>query len=131
MNTRLKNLLSIALLFISFSMFAQPGSDGGRRGNDTVRNNSEVQKLTTLLNLTAEQRAKIKDILYKYAAKRKALRDRNTDREALQEALKVNNENMNGEISFLLTIDQKLKYDDYAKEREDRRRDREQRQGGQ
>lgn len=78
----MKKLIIAALLVIGFSSYAQEQNQSGKRSNKNQRerlspeqrNQAQLDKMTTELNLDAHQQEQIKLIMTEQTAKREAMR---------------------------------------------------------
>ena len=78
----MKKLIIAALLVIGFSSYAQEQNQSGKRSNKNQRerlspeqrNQAQLDKMTTELNLDAHQQEQIKLIIAEQTAKREAMR---------------------------------------------------------
>ncbi len=111
--------LAFAIVFISFILnFAFAQQDRGRGFG------MYLERLKQELNLTPEQVTKIQKILD--SAQKQAEADREKyqgDREAMMKAMRERWEKIDKEIEAVLTKEQKKKYEQIKKERQERMRE--------
>ena len=101
------------------------GGGGGQRGGGPrgmMSPDDQLKRLTKELDLTADQRSKIKPILVDTQKKIEDVRDNssNGDRQAMREKLMQIRQDNNDQIRALLNDSQKEKYDKIQEQREDR-----------
>ena len=111
------------LLFTSF-VAAQP-----RMGDRGGREEAQMKRLKEKVGLTDDQIVKVKEILKKVREETRAdFEHGDGDREARRSAMMKRTEKSDAEIMKLLSKDQKIKYEEFKKERqkemEERRRER-------
>ncbi|MCK9410007.1 MAG: hypothetical protein WCX28_06985 [Bacteriovoracaceae bacterium] len=99
---------------LSTVLFAQP-----RMGERGGREDVQIKRMKEKVGLSDDQTAKIKEILMKaHEEARKAFNIDDSDRKARREAMMKQMEKSDGEIIQLLTKEQKIKYEEFKKERE-------------
>jgi hypothetical protein len=123
----MKKIASIILLVFAFTLNAQAQKKGGKQNVGKM-----LKRLSTELNLTDAQQAKIKPLLIAQLADRKAINDK---RKALKESgeklskkerkeMKVEREAketaMNSEMANILNKEQFTKFEMMAKERKEK-----------
>jgi Spy/CpxP family protein refolding chaperone len=140
----MKRILLITVLFLSVFSLAQAqrntgerpskSDDGGHRMMDPAeRIERQTQRLTEALSLNEDQVTKVKGIYTKYAEKhRKAFEEARAsgeeiDRDKMHETMKASMTKQDNEIKALLTDEQKVKFEKYIEEREEKMKNR---QGG-
>lgn len=143
----MKKILLITVLFLSVFTLAQAqrntgqrpskGGEGGGPGrmNPAERVERQTQRLNEALTLSADQMAKVKAIYTKNAeenrkAFEKARAGEQADREKMHEQMKASLTKQDSEIKALLTPEQKLKFEKFVKEREERMKNWQGRQNG-
>jgi len=124
MSSRRLFLVLILSAILSIGLFAQPPG-GGREG----RGEAQLKTLQETVGLTAEQTAKVKEIMQKAREEgRKAFENSDGDRDAMREMMTKSREKTDAEIMKLLTKEQKPKFEalrkEQKKEMEDRMRER-------
>lgn len=129
----LKTLVAVGLFVLGATVMVQAQGQG--RGNRQMRSATERAKMETesmvkALELKADQTPKIQDINYKYAVKDsirfdEMRKDREAgkvvDREEMMKKMNEQREAKTIEVKALLTEDQKTKYDELQKQRDQRR----------
>jgi len=141
----MKRILLITVLFLSVFSLAQaqrntgqrPSKAGGGNGpgmmDPAERVERQTQRLSEALSLDADQIAKVKAIYTKNGEEqRKAFEKAKAegqefDREKMREQMKASMAKQDNEIKALLTPEQKVKFEQYLKDREERMKNR---QGG-
>jgi ABC-type transporter MlaC component len=123
----MKKLFVISIMLVATIAFATAQQQQRQMGTPEERAKREVDRLTELLKLTADQKTKIQaielDLNKQMDTKRQAAQgDREAMRTAMQEIQKLREE----KFKPVLTADQLKKY---LEDREQRQREREQRQG--
>jgi Spy/CpxP family protein refolding chaperone len=144
----MKRIFLITILFLSVFSLAQAQRDTGQRpsrgggGNGQGRMDPaerverQTQRLTEALSLNADQIAKVKAIYTKNAEnQRKAVEEarasgQQPDREKMREQMRASMTKQDNEIKALLTAEQKVKFEEFIKEREERMKNWQGRQGG-
>jgi Spy/CpxP family protein refolding chaperone len=105
---------------------AGPGggqAGGGRRG--PMSPEEQLKRLTSDLNLTADQQTKIKPILADARKKMEVVRsDSNGDRQAMRQKMMQIRQDTNDQIRAQLDDKQKEKFDKQEQERQDRMQNR-------
>ena len=140
----MKRILLITVLFLSVFSLAQAqrntgqrpsksGEGGPGRMDPAERIERQTQRLTEALTLNADQITKVKAIYTKNAEEQhKAFEKARSsgegfDREKMREQMKTSMTKQDNEIKALLTPEQKVKFEKFIKEREERMKNR---QGG-
>jgi len=123
----MKKLIVLSVMLMAIFSFATAQQQQRQMGTPEERAKRETDRLTELLKLTADQKAKIQavelDLAKQMDAKRqKAQGDREAIRAVVQEIQKLREE----KYKPVLTADQFKKY---LEDREKRQKEREQRQG--
>ncbi|MEL7587720.1 MAG: hypothetical protein AAGU19_13475 [Prolixibacteraceae bacterium] len=144
----MKRILLIGILVLSIFSLAQAQRNTGQRPSksgdqqqrgmmDPVqRVERQTERLTEALSLNADQVTKVKAILTKNAEKRQKDFEKmrasgaEPDRDKMRENMKAANTQQDNEIKALLTAEQKVKYEQVIKEREERMKNWQGRQGG-
>lgn len=144
----MKKILLIGILVLSIFSLAQAQRNTGQRPSKSgdqqprgmmdpaQRVERQTERLTEALSLDAEQVTKVKAILTKNSEKRqKAFEEMRAsgdepDRDKMRESMKASNLQEDKEIKALLTAEQKVKYEQVIKEREERMKNWQGRQGG-
>lgn len=143
----MKKILLITVLFLSVFTLAQAqrntgqrpskGGEGGGPGrmDPAERVERQTQRLNEALTLSADQMAKVKAIYTKNAeenrkAFEKARAGEQVDREKMHEQMKASLTKQDSEIKALLTPEQKIKFEKFVKEREERMKNWQGRQNG-
>jgi len=132
-----RTMTAAALLLIGTTAMAQnQGRENRQMRSATERAKTETESMVKSLELNADQTAKIQVINYTYATKDsirfvEMSKDREAgktpDREAMMKLMKEQRDAKTTEVKAILTDDQKTKYDELQKQREQNRN----RQGGQ
>lgn len=129
----LKTLVAVGFFVLGATVMVQAQGQG--RGNRQMRSATERAKMETesmvkALELKADQTPKIQDINYKYAVKDSIRFDemrkdreagKQVDREEMMKKMKELRDAKALEVKALLTEDQKTKYDELQKQRDQRR----------
>ncbi len=134
----MKKFLFVLVVFLSLFSLAQAQRDTSQRPSKSEngeqrpprmdpaeRIERETNQLKEKLSLTDDQVAKVKDIYTKSMEKRsqefeKARESGEMDREAMHKKMKEEMDQENNAIKAILTDAQKVKFDAYIKEREER-----------
>lgn len=114
----LKSILVVATIVVGGSVFAQGGAkpggppQGGRQGQMRVRTPEErVERLSTQLKLTADQKKKVLALYKAGAPKQKALmEDKKMTREQKMKAWEKMRDENNKKLNAILTKDQQKKF---------------------
>ena len=143
----MKKLIIAALLVVGISAFAQDKKEVPKRGDRTgmermspeQRNEAMLKRMTTQLNLNAQQQEQMKQVLAEQTAKREAMRaERNAgqekvskeDRAAMREKMMADQKIMQEKMKSILTPDQSKKWEEMRKEQQQNRGQRNWGQGG-
>lgn len=142
----MKRMFLITVLFLSVFSLAQAQRNTGQRpsrsGSGQPRMNPSewierrTQRLAETLSLNEDQIAKVKAIYTKDAEEqRKAFEKakaegQEPDREKMREQMIASRTRQDNEIKALLTDEQKVKFENYIKEREERMKNWQGGQGG-
>lgn len=147
----MKKLLIITVIFLSVVSLAQAQRGSGQRPSKAgdkhqrmdpaQRIERQVQGLTKALELNTEQQAKVKEIFKKYGemqreafTKMRESAGENVDRDAMRTKMRTLmgdiRKKQDEEIKALLTDTQKEKYEQFQKERLERFKNGQGRQGG-
>ena len=123
-------LMTLAMVLTTVLVNAQPqGARGERGGDPTERAKKQTEHLTTKLELTDKQAAKIEKINLEYASKMTTMRDElkekreageEIDRENVREQMKTMREAQAEEIKGVLTPAQIEKFDVIMEERKEK-----------
>ena len=122
--------LSALVILGQVAFSASPQQGERRRGGPGMGMDpgERVENLSKQLNLTDEQKPKVRAIFEDEMKQRQAMRDdASLSREDRMEKMRAMNESTQKQIAKILTADQKKKWDEIMKENRERR---EQRQGG-
>jgi len=144
----MKKILLITVLFLSVFSFAQAqrntgqrpskGGEGGGPGrmDPAERVERQTQRLNEALTLSADQITKVKAVYTKNAEEQKKAFEKarsageKVDREKMHEQMKASMTKQDNEIKALLTPEQKVKFEKFIKEREERMKNWQGRQNG-
>src|SRR5579871_4588229 len=113
--------LLLAASFVPAAGFAAP-PQGAYSARMEERRSPElqVQRMTKMLDLTADQQAKLKPLLVDERKKMNAVRDdTNLDRQAKSDKIAKIRQDANTQVRALLNTQQKEKYDKMLEERQD------------
>lgn len=131
----MKKLFIAALLFVGLASFAQ-GNDQREKLTPEQRSEKQLTKLTTELNLDANQQAQVKQLIAEKSVKaeklreaRKAQRDSNVkptdaEREAFKKEALAEKESTDAKMKAILNADQYKKWTSIQQENRDKARDR-------
>ncbi|QSW90357.1 MULTISPECIES: hypothetical protein [Flavobacterium] len=129
----MKKLLIAAMLFVGIAGFAQ---DKKERLTPEQRNEKQLQKLTTELNLDTNQQAQVKQLLADRSAKVEKLREAReaqkdsdvkptaSEREAFRNELKAEKEANDAKMKSILNADQYTKWKSIQEENKEKAKDR-------
>jgi len=137
----MKKLGLIVVLFLGIFSLAQAQRDTTMRPSKTGMNHpprmdpseriaQETNHLKETLSLTDDQTTKVKDIYTKYMEQRREAFEKaresgeQMDRDEMRKQMTETMTQENNEIKAVLTDDQKVKFDQYIKEREERMKNR-------
>lgn len=144
----MKKILLIGILMLGIFSLAEAQRNTGQRPSKSgdhqqrgmqdpaQRIENQTKRLTDALSLNAEQITKVKAILTKNAEKRQKAFEKmkasgaEPDRDKMRENMKASAAQQDNEIKALLTAEQKVKYEQVIKEREERMKNWQGRQGG-
>lgn len=117
------------VLLIGFILVTALAPAQQRMGDRGGRDEEQVKRMKEKIGLTDDQAAKVKEILKKAREEaRAAFEQNNSDRDTRRNAMLKRVEKSDAEIMTLLTKEQKIKFEDFKKERQkemqERRRDR-------
>ena len=107
-------LLTMALVFATTMAYVHCGfcqSDKGKKSEDWAQ--KKIERMTERLSLTEEQVSQVEVVIKEKGEKKKVVRE---DARIKMESIK---EECSVEIKALLDDDQKVKYDEWKKEREE------------
>jgi len=134
----MKKLFIAALLFVGMASFAQdadqkPAREQRERLTPEQRNEKQLKKITSELNLDANQQAQVKQLLADRSAKAEKLRaerkDRTTksttaEREAFKNDLKAEKEANDAKMKAILNADQYKKWTSIQEEKRDQAKEK-------
>lgn len=117
------------LIFVGSILFTSLVAAQPRMGDRGGREEEQVKRLKEKVGLTDDQTMKVKEILKKVREETRAdIEQSDGDREARRNAMMKRTEKSDAEIMKLLSKNQKIKYEEFKKERrkemEERRRER-------
>ena len=117
-----------AMMMCALSAMAQDQKPGEGRGpgggRPMMTPDEQVSRLSTELNLTDDQKAKIKPIFEDQAAKMKALReDTSTSMDDKRPKMQDIRKSTNDQVRAVLTADQQKKFDDMQAKMRERQRE--------
>lgn len=132
----MKKLFIAALLFVGVVSFAQeadqaPNREPRERLTPEQRNEKQLKKITTELNLDANQQAQVKQLLADRSAKAEKLRAERKDRkekptaaerEAFKNELKAEKDANDAKMKAILNADQYKKWTSIQEEKEIRQK---------
>ncbi len=123
-------LLSLFVLTSALA-FAQRPDDRQRPERDPAERAERLtERLTTVLELTAEQAAEVKTLHLSFAERATALREeQQEEREAARESMQALNEERHAEMKSILTEEQFEKLEALEAQRKERRGERKERPG--
>ncbi|KAF2342233.1 hypothetical protein [Flavobacterium tistrianum] len=129
----MKKLLIAALLFVGIASFAQEKKE---RLTPEQRNEKQLQKLTTELNLDANQQAQVKQLLADRSAKAEKLRDARqeqresgtrptaAEKEAFKKEMMAEKDANDAKMKSILNADQYTKWKTIQEENKDKAREK-------
>ncbi|MDA6069101.1 hypothetical protein NJT12_05665 [Flavobacterium sp. AC] len=137
----MKKLFIAALLFVGVASFAQdngqkPSREQKERLTPEQRNEKHLQKLTTDLNLDANQQAQIKQLLAERSAKADKLREERKDRkdsnvkptaaekEAFKKEVMAEKDANDAKMKMILNADQYKKWTSMQEENKEKAREK-------
>ena len=134
----MKKLFIAALLFVGVVSFAQeadqaPNREPRERQTPEQRNEKQLKKITTELNLDANQQAQVKQLLADRSAKAEKLRAERKDRkekptaaerEAFKNEMKAEKEANDAKMKSILTADQYTKWHSLQDKSKDKAREK-------
>lgn len=120
---------TMLLIFVGSILFTMLGAAQPRMGDRGGREEAQMKRLKEKVGLTDDQMVKVKEILKKVREETRADFEKSDgDREARRIAMMKRTEKSDAEIMKLLSKEQKIKYEEFKKERqremEERRRER-------
>lgn len=134
----MKKLFIAALLFVGVISFAQeadqaPNREPRERLTPEQRNEKQLKKITTELNLDANQQAQVKQLLADRSAKAEKLRAERKDRkekptaaerEAFKNELKAEKDANDAKMKAILNADQYKKWTSIQEEKRDKAKEK-------
>jgi len=134
----MKKLFIAALLFVGVVSFAQeadqaPNREPRERLTPEQRNEKQLKKITTELNLDANQQAQVKQLLADRSAKAEKLRAERKDRkekptaaerEAFKNELKAEKDANDAKMKAILNADQYKKWTSIQEEKRDKAKEK-------
>jgi protein CpxP len=132
----MKKLLIAVLLFVGVASFAQDADQKREKLTPEQRNEKQLQKLTTDINLDANQQAQVKQLLAERSAKaekfRAARQERKDsdvkptadEREAFKKEMMAEKDANDAKMKSILNADQYKKWQDIQEKNKDKMRDR-------
>ncbi|KAF2331947.1 hypothetical protein [Flavobacterium daemonense] len=137
----MKKLFIAALLFVGVASFAQemdqqPAGNQRERMTPEQRNEKQLKKLTTELNLDANQQAQVKQLLADRSAKAEKMRDARqaskdsgtkptaAEREAFKKDMMAERDANDAKMKSILNADQYTKWKKIQEENKDKAREK-------
>ena len=129
----MKKLIIATMLFVGIASFAQEKKE---RLTPEQRNEKQLQKLTTELNLDASQQAQVKQLLADRSAKAEKLRDARqeqkesgtkptaAEREAFKKEMMAERDANDAKMKSILNADQYTKWKTIQEENKDKAREK-------
>lgn len=114
----------IAGIFIVFASITALGQETAPKMTAEERAAKQTERMSTELNLTAEQKEKIAVINEEIVTKNEAIRTNATmTEEVKRESIKTNNNSRREQYSNVLTPEQLVKYDELQKAQKEKRKE--------
>jgi Spy/CpxP family protein refolding chaperone len=120
-----KLISTLILTTFTFTLISCAGESPDRRYGSRMSPEQRAAQLKDALDLTSEQTKQIEQIFIESREKMLKIReDFQGDRSQMRELMMDNREEVDGRIEEILTEEQKVTYEAYKQEREERRRSR-------